>query len=69
MTYYRLYFLAGQHVVNAEGLEAMDDGDAWKQAEAHRNRYSVELWKGDRKIAFLPCLQSEPTLLAEPADA
>lgn len=52
MAYYRLYRLAepGGKFVGFEEIEAPDDDDAVRQAEAHVGRQALELWCGKRKV-------------------
>ena len=56
MAYYRLYRLAapGGRFVGFEEIEAADDADAVRQAEAHAGRQALELWCGKRKVKSLP---------------
>lgn len=56
MAYYRLYRLAapGGRFVGFEEIEAPDDGDALRQAEAHAGRQPLELWCGKRRVKSLP---------------
>ena len=69
MTYYRLYFMAGAHVVNADGFEADDDREAIRQAEQQADRYSVELWRGRRKMGLFQSAPPAPAQVKEPAEA
>jgi hypothetical protein len=52
MTYYRLYRLGepGGKFVGFEEIEATDDADATRQAEAYAGRQALELWCGKRKV-------------------
>ena len=56
MAYYRLYRLAepGGRFVGFEEIEAPNDADALRQAEAHAGRQALELWCGKRKVKSLP---------------
>ncbi len=52
MAYYRLYRLsvpAGKFV-GFEEIEAADDAEAVRQAEAYLGRQPLELWCGKRKV-------------------
>ena len=57
MAYYRLYRLAepGGRFVDFEEIEAADDADATRQAEAYAGAQALELWCGKRKVkSFAP---------------
>ena len=57
MAYYRLYRLAepGGKFVGFEEIEAVDDVEAARQAEAYFGRQALELWCGKRKVkTFAP---------------
>lgn len=57
MAYYRLYRLAepGGKFVGFEEIEAADDADATRQAEAYAGPQPLELWCGKRKVkSFAP---------------
>jgi hypothetical protein len=55
MAYYRLYRLAGPggKFVGFEEIEAPDDADALRQAEAYAGPQPLELWCGKRKVKSL----------------
>ena len=69
MTYYRLYFMSGAHVVNADGFEADDDRQAIRHAEDQADHYSVELWRGRRKMGLFQSHPPMPAQVNEPAEA
>lgn len=52
MTYYRLYLLAepGGKFVGFEEIEAADDVEAVRRAEAYLGPQALELWCGKRKV-------------------
>jgi hypothetical protein len=52
LAYYRLYILGrpGGRFVGFEEIEAADDVDAARQAEAHVGAQPLELWCGKRKV-------------------
>ena len=52
MAYYRLYLLDGPkgRFVGFEEIEAIDDDDAVRQAEALPGTQARELWCGKRKV-------------------
>ena len=52
MGYYRLYRLAEPDgkFVGFEEIEALDDVEAARQAEAHAGSHALELWCGKRKV-------------------
>lgn len=57
LAYYRLYRLAepGGKFVGFEEIEAADDEDAARQAEAFVGPQALELWCGRRKVkGFVP---------------
>ena len=57
VAYYRLYRLAepGGRFVGFEEIEAPDDAEASRLAEAHCGPQALELWCGKRKVrSFLP---------------
>lgn len=56
MAYYRLYRLAepGGKFVGFEEIEAADDVEAVRRAEAHAGPQALELWCGKRKVRTLP---------------
>lgn len=56
MGYYRLYLLAepGGKFVGFEEIEATDDVEAVRLAEAHLGAQTLELWCGKRKIRTFP---------------
>ena len=57
LAYYRLYILSGSEgrFVGFEEIEAGDDVDAARQADAHVGAQPLELWCGKRKVkSFAP---------------
>ena len=54
--YYRLYLLAepGGKFVGFEEIEAADDVEAVRLAEAHVGPQALELWCGKRKVRTFP---------------
>ena len=57
MAYYRLYILnrPDGRFIGFEELEAADDVEAARQAEAHVGAQALELWCGKRKVkSFAP---------------
>ncbi len=56
MAYYRLYMLAdpGGKFVGFEEIEAADDVEAVRAAEAHLGKLALELWCGKRKVRTFP---------------
>ena len=52
LAYYRLYILSGSEgrFVGFEEIEAADDVDAARQADAHVGAQPLELWCGKRKV-------------------
>jgi len=56
MVYYRLYRLAepGGRFVGFEEIEALDDSEALRLADAHSGPQALELWCGKRKVKSLP---------------
>lgn len=56
MAYYRLYVLSGPdgRFVGFEEIEALDDVEAVRHAEAHLGPKPLELWYGDRKVKMFP---------------
>ena len=56
LAYYRLYLLAepGGKFVGFEEIEAADDVDAVRLAEAHLGANALELWCGKRKVRAFP---------------
>lgn len=56
MGYYRLYLLAepGGKFVGFEEIEAADDVEAVRLAEAHQGAQALELWCGKRKVRAFP---------------
>jgi hypothetical protein len=53
MPLYRAYLLEKGHVWTAVDLYCADDADARRQAEGLLSGHDVELWRGDRRVAFL----------------
>ena len=56
MAYYRLYVLSGPEgrFVGFEEIEAVDDVEAVRRAEAFLGERPLELWCGTRKVRSLP---------------
>lgn len=57
MAYYRLYILNGPdgRFVGFEEIEAGDDVEAARKAEAHVGTHPLELWCGKRRVkSFAP---------------
>lgn len=56
LAYYRLYILSRPdgRFVGFEEIEAIDDVDAARQAEAHVGAQPLELWCGKRKVKGFP---------------
>jgi hypothetical protein len=56
LTYYRLYLMAepGGKFVGFEEIEAADDVEAVRAAEAYPGTQARELWCGKRKVKTLP---------------
>ncbi|MFN3944952.1 MAG: hypothetical protein ACK4K7_08480 [Allosphingosinicella sp.] len=57
MNYYRLYVLSGPggRFIDFEEIEAVDDVEAVRHAEAAAAERPCELWCGKRKVkSFLP---------------
>lgn len=56
LTYYRLYLLSqsGDHFIGFEELEAEDDVEAARLAEAQRGIHPLELWCGKRRVKSFP---------------
>lgn len=57
LAYYRLYFLGGPEgrFVGFEEIEAADDVEAARAAEAYVGAQALELWCGKRKVkSFAP---------------
>lgn len=52
LAYYRLYILSGSkgRFVGFEEIEAADDVEAARQADAHVGAQPLELWCGKRKV-------------------
>ena len=52
LAYYRLYILSGSEgrFVGFEEIEAADDVEAARQAEAYAGAQPLELWCGKRKV-------------------
>ena len=61
MTYYRLYLLANAdgRFVGFEEIEAIDDVEAARLAEAHLGPKPLELWCGKRKVKTFSALAAE----------
>jgi len=55
MATYRLYFVndLGQ-IMQAVAVRREDDADAIRWAEHQRGGGLIELWRGTRRVAFLP---------------
>lgn len=56
MAYYRLYMMAvpDGRFVGFEEIEAIDDVEAVRLAEAHVGPQPLELWCGKRKVRAFP---------------
>lgn len=56
MAYYRLYLLSESEsrFVGFEEIEAADDAEAVRIAEAHVGTHPLELWCGKRKVRNFP---------------
>lgn len=61
MAYYRLYILSGPdgRFVGFEEIEAADDVEAARAAEAHVGAQPLELWCGKRKVKSFPALEGK----------
>jgi len=53
MRQYRAYLMENEHVWTAIDLICADDDDAKQQIAKRPNGHDVELWQGDRRLAFL----------------
>lgn len=53
MSHYRLYYLnsAHGHIESAKDIEASDDADAIKAAQALVSDRPIEIWSGTRKVS------------------
>ena len=62
MAYYRLYILSGPdgRFVGFEEIEAADDVEAARAAEAHVGAQPLELWCGKRKVKSFAPLDDAP---------
>lgn len=62
MAYYRLYFLSRPEgrFAGFEEIEAADDVEAARLAEAHLGPQPLELWCGKRKVRTFAALE-DPT--------
>ncbi len=58
MAYYRLYMLSGPEgrFVGFEEIEAVDDVEAVRRAEAFLGDRPLELWCGTRKVRSFPAV-------------
>lgn len=54
MADYRLYFMAGGHIMHAAEFVAADDAEALLHAEDQRDERDMELWNLDRIVARYP---------------
>lgn len=56
MAYYRLYMMSGPEgrFVGFEEIEAIDDVEAARLAEAYLGKHPMELWCGKRKVRSYP---------------
>ena len=61
MVYYRLYMLSNSdgRFVGFEEIDAPDDVEAVRRAEAHVGPQPLELWCGRRKVKSLPAQADE----------
>lgn len=61
MAYYRLYVLSGPggRFVGFEEIEAADDVEAVRRAQAHLGAKPLELWCGERRVKSFPALVAE----------
>ncbi len=61
VAYYRLYVLSGPEgrFVGFEEIEATDDVEAVRRAEAHLGPKPLELWCGERRVRTFPALPPE----------
>ena len=61
VAYYRLYLLSGPdgRFVGFEEIEAVDDVEAARLAEAHLGPRPLELWCGKRKVKTFPATAAE----------
>jgi len=52
VTYYRLYMMSGPEgrIIGFEEIEALDDVEAARLAEAYFGKHVMELWCGKRKV-------------------
>jgi hypothetical protein len=53
MRQYRAYLIENGHVGTAIDLTCADDDDAKRQTASLPSVRDVELWQGDRRVAFL----------------
>lgn len=67
MAYYRLYILSGPdgRFVGFEEIEAADDVEAARAAEAHVGAQPLELWCGKRKVKSFPPADGAPATAAK----
>ena len=54
MSDYRLYFLAGGHIVAVDEFESATDEDAVTAAQAKADGRDMELWRGATLVRKLP---------------
>ena len=61
MGYYRLYLLSAPEgrFVGFEEIEAVDDVDAVRRAEAFVGDHPLELWCGTRKVRSFPAAERQ----------
>jgi hypothetical protein len=63
MADYRLLLLAEGGKAQGSDFEAADDGEAIELARLRLEKADIEIWCGDRKVAFVP--RGMPPILAE----
>jgi hypothetical protein len=59
MRQYRAYLIENGHVWTAIDLTCVDDNDARRQTANLPGGHDVELWQGDRRVAFLRLVRRE----------
>jgi hypothetical protein len=64
MRQYRAYLIENGHVGTAIDLTCVDDDDAKRQTASLPSIRDVELWQGDRRVAFLRLVRKSSTTLA-----
>jgi len=62
MGYYRLYFLnaRGSHIERFTAIEAGDDAEAIRLADAYHDGDPMELWSGGRLVRRFEDLRPKP---------